>query len=157
MDTESLLRTALKEARQAFGLTHEPSLQFEPGGIEREWDQTTYRNTFEIQFRVERCIRLVDLELNTETGEVLSWLDRVKLEETSEGFLSREEAIRIAERAVQMPEGDGSPHVYNVVEHGKQMMAVTWTFRVPQLEAESKIVEVLINPQTKEVCGVRHH
>ena len=155
MRREDLQKIALDEARKALGVTDRPDLKFERRGGLEEWDEGIYRNVFEVNFRVWKPVALVDTELDAKTGEVLSWRDKVKIQESGEGFLTRQEAIQIAMTGVELPDRAGNPEIKAIIEDGKSMTLVIWTFRTSPLETKSTTLEVMIHPGTREICGVR--
>ena len=156
MKQDELLRIASDEARQALGLVDEPRLKFERRGGVREWNEGIYRNVFQAKFRVWRTAELIDVELDVETGEVLSWRNETAMRVVAESVLTREEAVRIARENVDVPDSAGFPEVTSIMEDGRPITVVTWTFR-PTIAAEPGTVEVMIHSGTREVCGIRRY
>jgi len=154
---EELQKIALDEARKALGVTDIRSVKFERRGGLEEWDEGLYRNVFEVNFRVWKPLALVDTELDAKTGEVSSWRDKLKVQESGEGALTIREVIQIAMAGVEIPDYAGNPEVKTVTEDGKSMALVIWTFRASLLDARPKTVEVMIHPGTREICGVRRY
>lgn len=153
-DRRNLRRIAIDEAQQALGVASESGLKFEQRGSVVEWDEGVYKNIFRTNFRVWQLIALVDVELDAQTGEILSWQDRTRTEEPGEGVLTREEAVGIARANVKLPDNVGFPEVRSTVIDGRLMTVVSWTFRT-SIAAKPKTMEVMIHSGTKEVCGVR--
>lgn len=153
-DRRNLNRIALEEARQALGLTNESDLKFEQQGAVVEWDEGVYKNIFRTKLRVWQLITLIDLELDAQTGEVLSWQDKSSMQKLGEGFLTREQAIQIAKANVKLPDNAGFPDVRSITADGKSITLVAWTFRT-SIAAKPRTIEVMIHSGTKEVCGVR--
>jgi len=154
---EELQKIALDEARKALGVTDIRTMKFERRGGLEEWDDGLNRNVFEANFRVWKSLALVDTELDAKTGEVLSWRDKVKIQEPGEGALTIREAIQIAMARVEIPDYAGNPEVKTITEDGKSMTLVIWTFRTSLLDAKPKTVEVMIHPGTRGICGVRRY
>ena len=84
MNRENLLKIALNEARRASGLTNDLRLDFKQRGSIIEWDEGVYKNTFEVVFKVWKSVALVDVELDANTGKVLSWYDKINNQEFGE-------------------------------------------------------------------------
>lgn len=156
MNRDDLLRRALDEAREALELSGKPGFKFERRGGMEEWDDGMYRNVFEANFKVWEPIALVDVELDAKSGEVLSWRNETAMRVVAESVLTREEAVKIARVNVDVPDSAGFPEVTSIMEAGRPIIVVTWTFK-PTITAESKKVEVMIHSGTREVCGVRRY
>ena len=156
MNREELRRTAIQEARKALKVMDKSGLKFEQRGCTEEWDNGIYRDIFRITLRVWEPVALVDAELDAETGEVLSWRDETAMRVAAESVLTREEAVQIARANVDVPDSAGFPEVTSIMEAGRPIIVVTWTFK-PTITAESKKVEVMIHSGTREVCGVRRY
>ena len=153
-DKRNLHRIAIDEAQQALGVENESGLKFEQRGSVVEWDEGVYKNIFRTNFRVWQLITMVDVELDAQTGEILSWQDKTGIERPGEGVLTREEAVGIAKANVKLPDNVGFPEVRTAVVDGRLMTVVSWTFRT-SIAAKPKTMEVMIHSGTKEVCGVR--
>ena len=156
MEKERLRRIALDEARQALGLTDEYGLKFEQQGSVEEWEDGICKNLFEVSFRVWEPVVLIDLELDAQTGDVVSWRDEMAVRAAGEDLLTREDAVQIARSNVELPASAGLPEVKSVMMEGKPITVVNWTFRTSVAEKPTT-VEVSIHPGTREVCGVRRY
>ncbi|MFX0198089.1 MAG: hypothetical protein ACFFCW_18375 [Candidatus Hodarchaeota archaeon] len=155
MKREDLQKIALREASRALGLTDVSGYQFEQRGSTTEWDDGVYKNIFEVIINVWKPVAIVDIELDAKTGEVFSWYDKIKVQESGEGILSKEEAIQIARASVTIPENVGPPQVSEIIKNGRIMMLVVWKSRISSLKHRPRTVEVIIHPGTKKVCSVR--
>ena len=155
MDKENLNNIAVSEARKALGIRDDVRLKFGRRGGEQKWDEDVHRNVFRANFRVWKPVALVDMELDAETGEILSWIDQNCVQESGDETLTGEEAIRIAEENVELPRNAGYPQVRNVLERGKPVTLVVWTYGTTQLT--SRTLEVMLNPETRKICGIRQN
>jgi len=147
MDKNALQKIALDEARQASGIR---GVKLEQRGGTWEWDEVVYKDIFEAKFRIWKPLTTLDVELDPDTGEILSWFNREKFQKSGDRILNREEAIQIAKAQIENPDSPGSPEVINILKDGRPMVLVTW-----RLRARSMILEVMINPGIREVCGIR--
>lgn len=72
MKNEDLIERAKEEAGIALGLSDEPEAIYEEIESMEEWDKGIYKNVYEIKFRVWKPVAKMDIEMNANTGEVLS-------------------------------------------------------------------------------------
>jgi len=157
MEREELLKIAVSEARKALELEDKPGWRFERRGLIDEWEEGLCKNIFDVNFRIWEPIALVNTELDAGTGEITSWQDRAKIHESGEGVLAREKAIQIAEANVEVPAGTGIPEVNSVMEDGRSVTLVTWFSGRFSTTAEPVNLEVMINPSTGKICGIRRY
>lgn len=157
MNKDELNNIALDEAKRALGLSDGSGFRFERRGGITEWDDGICKNVFRANFRIWKPIVLMDLELDVNSGEVVSWYDKTRAQMPGDGILTRNEAIQIARSEVKVPESADPPMVKNVLEKGRTMTVVIWTLRPAQLAAKAKTLEVVIHPGTRRVCAVRQY
>jgi hypothetical protein len=72
MNNKELNMIALQTAKNILKVSDENKFRFQIKGSVREWDETVYKTIFEVVYNIFKITYIVDLEMDSETGEVLS-------------------------------------------------------------------------------------
>jgi hypothetical protein len=72
MNESELLQRSIVEAQNALGIGNELGAYFERRGGYTGWDEAISKNVFEAQFHVWRATVIMDIELDPDTGEIIS-------------------------------------------------------------------------------------
>jgi len=72
MENKKLNEIALQEAKKILKAYDEQEFNFQLKGSAKEWDDAVYKTTFEIVYNVFKTAYIVDLELDANSGEILS-------------------------------------------------------------------------------------
>ena len=73
MENKELYNIAQQEIKNALKIKDEREIDFRFRGNVKEWDDTVYKNVFEVVYNVFKITHTVDLEIDANSGEILNW------------------------------------------------------------------------------------
>ncbi|MBD3320047.1 MAG: hypothetical protein GF350_03025 [Chitinivibrionales bacterium] len=152
MERTKLLQRAEQEAANALPAGKEPGIKFQRRGGSRYWDDASYREIFDVHFRVWKRSAYYAVILDPDTGAPLAWTNSTALAETKPGSITGQEAIAIAQEDAKkhIPADAGMPCVSDITEQGNALILVAW-----KSASTGETIEVTVHPGLKKVCRMQ--
>ncbi|MFX0198088.1 MAG: YcdB/YcdC domain-containing protein [Candidatus Hodarchaeota archaeon] len=136
-------------------------IETKPNQITSECDQGYFirdsdgqPQRYRTKVKVNQFFTEINVRLDADTGQLVSWLVDGRYEGATETTLDEEQAKQLASEKVEIPDDAEIEEVVQVQEPDSHITSIIWGHVVNGLEVENDCIAVQINSKTQEIISL---